>query len=139
MKKSLLAVGLIWLLLGLTGCVAVKKVEASILPDSIDLSKQLVGKTYEYNYGADTYIVHFKSDKVLHWRGIAGGDKGNEADENYMIQKVSDNVFFIAWIEKSGWKVAQILDFNTMQVKCYWFWKGQLIPVSGTIRDMDKQ
>ena len=134
MKKLLLAGLLGGMALAMTGCTTVDKIEASILPNSIDVAKQLVGKTYEYNYGIDTYIVHFKSDKVLHWRGIAGSDKGNQADENYTIQKVSDNVFFVAWIEKSGWKVAQVLDFNTMQVKCYWFLKGQLIPVNGTIK-----
>ncbi|MDD3155027.1 MAG: MoaF N-terminal domain-containing protein [Victivallaceae bacterium] len=133
--KALLFAGLwVGMALAMTGCSTVDKIEASILPNSIDVASQLVGKTYEYNYGVDTYIVHFKSDKVLHWRGIAGGDKGNQAEENYTIQKVSDNVFFIAWIEKSGWKVAQVLDFNTMQVKCYWFLKGQLIPVNGTVK-----
>ncbi len=138
MIRSVLTAGFIGLTaLAMTGCATINKIEASVLPDSMDAAKQLVGKTYEYNYGVDTYLVHFKSDKVLHWRGIAGGDKGNQADENYRIQKISDQVFFIAWIEKSGWKVAQILDFNTMRVNCYWFLEGQLIPVNGTIRNVN--
>lgn len=119
------------------GGSSVKKPEAAIIPDSIDIARQLVGKKFEYNYGIDTYIVTFKSDRVLHWLGISGGDKGNHADENYTIQKISDNLFFVAWIEKSGWEVAQVLDFNTMQVKCYWFFDGKLTPVNGTIKALD--
>ena len=134
MKMLLQAVIVGGLAVTTAGCAVVDKMEASVLPNSIDVAPQLIGKTYEYNYGVDSYIVHFQYDKILHWRGIAGGDKGNQADEHYTIQKVSDNVFFVAWIEKSGWRVAQVLDFNTMQVKCYWFLNDQLIPVNGTIK-----
>lgn len=138
MMKSFLLTGLVGLTaIAMTGCTTATKIQASALPDSMETAGQLVGKTYEYDYGVDTYIVHFRSDKVLHWRGIVGGDEGKQADENYLIQRVADNVFFVAWIEKSGWKVSQVLDFNTMQVKCYWFLKGQLIPVSGSIKAMN--
>lgn len=71
----------------------------------------LVGKTIEYKYVEDIYLVKIDTDSTLHWWANSGAEKGIKAFEKYKSEMI-DNKLFISWEEENGIGVSQILDFE---------------------------
>lgn len=70
---------------------------------------------YHYNNGA-IYDVCFLSDQKLFWNGIQGDDAGNSATENYIHQKIDDQIYLVGWIEKSKYIVSQVLNLKQLTI-----------------------
>jgi hypothetical protein len=70
---------------------------------------------YHYNNGA-IYVVCFLSDQNLSWNGIQGDDAGNSATENYIHQKIDDQIYLVGWTEKSKYIVSQVLNLKQMTI-----------------------
>lgn len=94
----------------------------------------LVGKTLEYNYGKNVYQVQFKTAKDLHWKCMKGDEKGKEADETYVTQKLNDYTYFVSWVEADGLGVSQVVNLKDNVVHCYLKIEKDIIPLSGSIR-----
>ncbi len=74
--------------------------------------EDLIGKTIEYRYGESIYHVTIDSDSTMHWKAMAGDEKGTLENETYVIASVDDSKLFITWGEENGIGVAQVLDFK---------------------------
>ncbi len=72
----------------------------------------LIGKTIEYRYGESVYHVTFDSDSTLHWKAMAGEEKGALEHEVYIVEFVDNSKMFITWGEANGIGVSQVLDFE---------------------------
>ncbi len=99
----------IYLLL-LTACKEHSNENKTKLGESIDINK-ITGKTIEYKYGDDIYLVKIDTDSTLHWWANSGSEKGIKAIEKYKSEMI-DNKVFITWEEANGIGVSQILDFK---------------------------
>ncbi|MFV0482129.1 MAG: phenolic acid decarboxylase [Campylobacteraceae bacterium] len=93
----------------------------------------IVGKIVGYSYGDSAYEVDFKSEKVLHWKGTKGEEKGLENDENYEVQKIDKNTFFVSWIEEGGTIANIVLNLSNKQVYAFLQINKEIIPLKGTI------
>lgn len=96
----------------------------------------LTGKTLEYNYGDYIYHLNFKTDDTLHWKCVEGDEKGKEADETYTTQRLNDHTLFISWVEADGLGVSQVVNLKENTINCYLKIDREIIPLSGTIREL---
>jgi len=101
-----------------------------------DNSYNLLGKTFQYDYGPLVYEVNFKSETELHWKQIKGEQQGKEADEKYSIHHVNPYTFFIAWIEEEGFGISQVLDVRDKVIETIVRIDKELMPLQGTIREL---
>ena len=99
-------------------------------------SNKLIGKTFEYNYGDVVYHVNFKSANTLHWKAIKGEEAGKEDDETYTIQQLSSTTYFIAWIEKDGLGVSQVLNLKDKKINAFLKIDKEIIPLAGSAREL---
>jgi hypothetical protein len=97
-------------LLSITACQEHSQDDETKLEESIETDK-LIGKTIEYKYGKDVYLVKIDTDSTLHWWANSGAEKGKKAFEKYKSEMI-DNKVFISWEEANGIGVSQILDFK---------------------------
>ena len=99
-------------------------------------SNKLIGKTFEYTYGDVVYHVNFKSANTLHWKAIKGEEAGREDDETYTIQQLSSTTYFIAWIEKDGLGVSQVLNLKDKKINAFLKIDKEIIPLTGSAREL---
>jgi hypothetical protein len=52
----------------------------------------------------------------MHWKAMAGDEKGAYENEVYFMESIGENKIFITWDEANGIGVAQVLDFNEGKV-----------------------
>lgn len=70
---------------------------------------------YQYKAGS-VYRVIAKEDKTMAWECIEGpevGAKGLEKPERFKLTK---QIYYATWVEKTGIQVSQALDFKNMKV-----------------------
>ena len=101
----------------LTSCTENKqsKMEKQMLDKNKTELKDIIGKTYEFNY-SDEYVYHikFESDSTVNWKLVKGEFQGaTEETDKYIATQVSENVLFVSWVEKSELGYCNIMDFNT--------------------------
>jgi len=98
------------LLLLFIGCKSPDSKQVNVTP------KVLIGKTIEYIYGESVYHLTFDTDSTMHWKAMAGDEKGAYENEVYFMESIGENKIFITWDEANGIGVAQVLDFNQGKV-----------------------
>ncbi len=101
------AVMVMSLLLLTTDLIAEESKVENITPD-------IVGKTYLFDYGEYAYDITIISDKSLHWKLVKGSFEGPSTGDNpYLSSKIADGVLFISWKEKSGMQFYNVMDLTT--------------------------
>uniref|UniRef100_UPI004056F954 MoaF-related domain-containing protein n=1 Tax=Candidatus Electrothrix sp. TaxID=2170559 RepID=UPI004056F954 len=101
------AVMVMSLLMLTTNLIAEESKVENITPD-------IVGKTYLFDYGEYAYDITITSDKSLHWKLVKGSFEGPSTGDNpYLSSKIADNVLFISWKEESGYQFYNVMDLNT--------------------------
>lgn len=103
---------------------------------SSDTSNKLIGKTFEYNYGDVIYHINFKSNNTLHWKAIKGEEEGREDDETYSLQQLSSTTYFIAWIEKDGLGVSQIINLKDKKINSFLKIDKEIISLTGSMKEL---
>ncbi|MCI5161753.1 MAG: hypothetical protein D3917_06985 [Candidatus Electrothrix sp. AX5] len=79
-----------------------------------NITPDIVGKTYLFDYGEYAYDITITSDKSLHWKLAKGSFEGPSTGDNpYLSSKIADGVVFISWKEKSGYQFYNVMDLNT--------------------------
>ncbi len=79
-----------------------------------NITSDIVGKTYLFDYGEYAYDITITSDKSLHWKMVKGSFEGPSTGDNpYLSSKIADNVVFISWKEESGYQFYNVMDLNT--------------------------
>ncbi len=116
------------LLLLFIGCKSPDSKQVNVNP------KDLIGKTIEYIYGESVYHLTFDTDSTMHWKAMAGDEKGAYENETYFMESIGDNKIFITWDEANGIGVAQVLDFNEGKVYNHLLQDRKLRNGYGTIR-----
>lgn len=96
----------------------------------------LTGKTFQYDYGAAVYKIHFTSEDALHWHCLEGDEQGREDDETYHVHALNADTFFISWIEKDGTGVSQVLNLQEMTVHCFLKVDKECIPLAGKVQTL---
>ncbi len=95
------------ILLLATDLIAEESKAKNITPD-------IVGKTYLFDYGEYAYDITITSDKSLHWKLVKGSFEGpSTGDNQYLSSTIADNVLFISWKEESGYQFYNVMDLNT--------------------------
>ncbi|MCI5157828.1 MAG: hypothetical protein D3906_05195 [Candidatus Electrothrix sp. AUS1_2] len=95
------------LLLLTTDLIAEESKVENITPD-------IVGKTYLFDYGEYAYDITITSDKSLHWKLVKGSFEGPSTGDNlYLASTIADGVLFISWKEESGYQFYNVMDLNT--------------------------
>jgi len=98
-----------------------------------EITDELVGKAVRLHYKSGHILEqHWQTtDRVL-WKGIAGGLDGHNQLESYKMLKISDNIYFITWVEeftttgsdqpqsKGPWLTDVVLDLNKMIATASW-------------------
>ena len=102
-----------------------------------DTSSKLLGKTFKYTYKDAVYHVQFKSASELHWKAMQGEEAGREDLETYTLQKISPTEYFIAWIEKDGLGVSQVLNLKEKRVHTFLKIDKELISLNGTLTQLN--
>lgn len=101
------AVMVMSLLLLTTDLIAEESKVENITPD-------IVGKTYLFDYGEYAYDITITSDKSLHWKLVKGSFEGPSTGDNlYLASTIADGVLFISWKEESGYQFYNVMDLNT--------------------------
>jgi hypothetical protein len=101
------AVMVVSLLLLTTDLIAEEGKVENITPD-------IVGKTYLFDYGDYAYDITITSDKSLHWKLAKGSFEGPSTGDNpYLSSKIADGIVFISWKEESGYQFYNVMDLNT--------------------------
>lgn len=80
--------------------------------------QRLQGKTLDLNYtSGDHYHVTVLSDTQLRWQSLGVSDGGPAAEtEDYTVKQITDNTYFVSWMEQSGMTVSEVIDFGTRKV-----------------------
>jgi len=79
-----------------------------------NITPDIVGKTYLFDYGDYAYDITITSDKSLHWKLAKGSFEGPSTGDNpYLSSKIADGVVFISWKEESGYQFYNVMDLNT--------------------------
>lgn len=100
--------------------------------------KDLIGKTYEWEYKEATYQITLKSDSTIHWKLIKGIYPGpTEETDKYVSSKIDDHKLFISWVENSGLGVHSVVDFKTMNLYTQGSQDGHLYVNPGTIKEIE--
>ncbi|MCI5125398.1 MAG: hypothetical protein D3925_13225 [Candidatus Electrothrix sp. AR5] len=95
------------LLLLTTDLVAEESKVENITPD-------IIGKTYLFDYGEYAYDITITSDKSLHWKLVKGSFEGPSTGDNpYLSSTIADGVLFISWKEASGYQFYNVMDLKT--------------------------
>jgi phenolic acid decarboxylase len=97
------------------------------------LTNQLLGNTFEYDYGDGAYEVHFNSPTSLTWQCVKGQEVGKSATERCQIQQLSPTTYLIAWIEADGLGVSQMLDLMERKISVYLFKDQSLTFLTGVV------
>lgn len=66
---------------------------------------------YEYE-GGTVFEVDVERDDALHWRCVAGADKGREARETVDRVPLRPHQHMLSWTEADGLVVAQVVDYD---------------------------
>jgi len=68
-----------------------------------NITPDIVGKTYLFDYGEYAYDISITSDKSLHWKLVKGSFEGPSTGDNpYLSSTIADGVLFISWKEERG-------------------------------------
>lgn len=79
-----------------------------------NITPDIVGKTYLFDYGEYAYDITITSDKSLHWKLVKGSFEGPKIGKNpYLSSTIADGVLFISWKEESGYQFYNVMDLNT--------------------------
>ena len=79
-----------------------------------NVTSDIVGKTYLFDYGVYAYDITITSDKSLHWKLVKGSFEGPSTGDNpYLASTIADGVLFISWKEESGYQFYNVMDLNT--------------------------
>jgi phenolic acid decarboxylase len=93
----------------------------------------IIGKTFQYDYGEGAYEVHFISSTAMTWRRVKGQGTGEGATETCQIQPISQNLYFINWIETDGLCVSQVLDLNENRISVSLFRDHEMTAITGSV------
>lgn len=91
----------------------------NISKTNIDTTFALSGKKITIEYPEMKAEVEYLSDSTLHWKTTSLENIVEDGFEKISIQQISNNLFFINWIEKDGITVSQVLDITNKRVYAY--------------------
>ncbi len=102
----------------------------------LENKKNLIGKKLQYDYGQNVFEITFISENKLHWKCIEGEYKGQEATENYKIQKLSKHRFFVSWVEKDGISVSQVVNLKNKNINTFMVVDKEIYTMNGTLKEL---
>lgn len=122
--KTSLFISLISLSFATTSCNDKTKENDKLVQASekITADFSLIGKTAIVTYPDLKVEVKYVSETTLHWKTISEKGKavtGQEEDETIIYKKMTDNLYFLNWIEKDGFTISQILDTKNNVANTY--------------------
>jgi hypothetical protein len=89
---------------------------SSVPPAPPGGSMTLHGKTLTLEYESGLIVRGRYTADSVSWEALSGPAKGSRGTERTYVYALSQNRFFVNWIEASGTTVSQILDFDAGQV-----------------------
>ncbi|WP_010252224.1 MoaF-related domain-containing protein [Myroides injenensis] len=149
MKKVLL---LLTLMLGITlvSCQTKQTKEETSLTEvkSDSVAKEaetkylLIGRKGEIQFPEMKATIEYTSETSLHWSTVGKDGKINEGDEKLSYKRLSDELYFLNWIEQDGFTVNQVINTKTGEVTAFWSYNdenGQRASsfVTGTFKYVD--
>lgn len=79
-----------------------------------NITPNIVGKTYLFDYDDYAYDITITSDRSLHWNLVKGSFEGPSSGNNpYLSSEIADGVIFLSWKEESGYQFYNLIDLNT--------------------------
>ncbi|HXH21221.1 MAG TPA: MoaF N-terminal domain-containing protein [Dehalococcoidia bacterium] len=80
----------------------------------------LRGKRLHIRYdGGIELLAEYGGSNELAWKALAGPAAGAQGREVYEWYEAAPGVFFVAWLERTGTTVSQILDLQRGEVAAY--------------------
>ncbi|MCL8536912.1 MBL fold metallo-hydrolase [Chryseobacterium gallinarum] len=72
-----------------------------------------IGRKVEVDFGTVKFLLDFKDNKTMTFRGLSGNSKGSTETVEYTAVEVAKNVFMVYWHEpESGFNVTHVQDYN---------------------------
>jgi hypothetical protein len=105
-----------------TACINQQNKDQSVKEASIEATADytLIGKKGVLTFPEMKAEVNYISDSALHWKTTDSKGVVAEGDEKINYKKLTDNLYFLNWIEQDGWTVSQIIDTKNGTVKAFW-------------------
>lgn len=72
-----------------------------------------IGRKVEVDFGTVKFLLDFKDNKTMTFRGLSGNSKGSTGTVKYTAVEVAKNIFMVYWHEpESGFNVTHVQDYN---------------------------
>ncbi len=107
----------------------VAEIEKSIaLPSDLTVAKlmenteeyQLLGRKGKIIFPDRVAEVEYVDETQMHWKTTNDENEVIEGDEKINYVQISEQEFFVNWIEDTGFTVSQIINTKTGDVKAFW-------------------
>lgn len=118
MKKRILVLMTVVLGFVYSPTFAQTKATSKTVAKEVKASKGLIGRKAVLTYPQYTIEVDYLSETALHWK-ITNLPDQPEDTEKVFFNKLSENQYFLSWIEKNGNVVSQIVDTKTNTIKTF--------------------
>lgn len=120
-------IALIMITVGLFTMVSCKQNESTReeVKSEATISLDLIGKRGEISFPEMSAITDYTNEKTLHWSTKAKDGTVNQGDEQVSYKRLSEELHFLNWIEKTGFTVSQIINTKTGEVKAFWSWTNE--------------
>ncbi len=87
--------------------------------NEITSNNNLVGKKLKITYPDFTAEVNYLSDTALHWKTISNNGEISEGDEEIVMKRLRDDLYFVNWIEQDGLTISQVVDLEEKKVEVF--------------------
>ncbi len=93
--------------------------EASSIANEIT-DYRLLGRKGQIEFPEMRATVSYIDSTTLHWETEHGDGSVEVGDEKIAFEKLSDHIYFLNWIEETGFTVSQIINVKEGTVKAFW-------------------
>src|SRR5262245_37260317 len=88
-------------------------------------------KTATPSFAGRTYMFRVDNGMVLRasfgpggrklsWEAVEGPNAGTGETVDMQVAEISDNVYFVNWLESNGMTVSRVMDMNSGMVHVFW-------------------
>ncbi len=78
--------------------------------------EDLIGKNVIITYPDFTAEIAYLSDSTLHWKTTTKNGEVKEGNEKVYFKKISNQQYFINWIENDGLTISQVVNLENNKV-----------------------
>lgn len=90
--------------------------------------EKINGKKIDFQYDSGAhYQMTYLSDNELRWDALGQLSEGEAptGTEPYWSEMITEDIYFINWIEADGMTASQVIDFSSHNVRAFLTWEDK--------------